>query len=306
MIHKSVLLDEVVEFFSDCRGLIIDLTLGLGGHSRALLEKNPNIFILGNDRDSCALELAKQRLSDFGARFSCIRGNFGDVDLVLQKACGLGFDKISGILADIGVSSLQLDDLSRGFSFQSDILDMRMDVDSELDAKMILNSYSKNELENILKNYGEIRNPAPIVRAILEYRKNKKFQSASELANLPCFSGFKNGRIHPATLVFQAIRIAVNDELGELTKMLEKMQNLKSTKVAIISFHSLEDRIVKDVFKSWNKACICQEDAMKCSCGKNHAKGSIINKKPIVPTSEEIKQNPRARSAKMRCFRFHG
>lgn len=300
--HISVLRDEVCDFFADIKGLVVDATLGLGGHSLMLLQKNPNINIIGIDKDKEALNLAKDRLSDFGDRFSAINSSFsvGIKDIITKHK------KISGILADIGISSYQIDNPNRGFSFYSENLDMRMDLDSTFDAKMIINSYTKEELNRIFFEYGEIKNPNNITKLILDYRKNRPIDSAKELAGIFEANTKAGSRIHPATLIFQALRIEVNNELEELRAFLDNIENLKNTKVAIISFHSLEDRIVKERFKLWAKSCICDESVMKCQCGNDNAKGINLIKKPIIPSAKEIALNNRSRSAKMRGFQFYG
>jgi 16S rRNA (cytosine1402-N4)-methyltransferase len=212
---------------------------------------------------------------------------------------------IRGILADIGVSSLQLDDLDRGFGFSSDTLDMRMDKTNPLTAHEVVNNYSKQELEDILRDFGEVRDFKKAAKIICEAREKQEIKSSHELAKLFKKFASKKG-INPATLVFQAIRIEVNDELGELASLLKAIEKSKihDCTVAIISFHSLEDRIVKRVFKEFVKSCICPSGVMKCECGNNHSLGKIVTKKPITPTKEEIKINPRSRSSKMRVFRL--
>lgn len=299
--HISVLLNEVVDTFKDSSGTIIDATLGLGGHSLALLEQNKNINIIGIDRDIEAINLAKDRLSRFKSRIKFINSNFSNG--IKQALCG---NNIVGVLADIGISSYQVDNLDRGFSFYSNNLDMRMDKNLPITAKMIINSYSKEDLHRIFIEYGEIKNPIPITKIILDHRKKYTISSAKELSLLIESNSKINAKIHPATLIFQALRIEVNDELGELRRFLDNIENLKNAKVAIISFHSLEDRIIKEKFKLWSKYCICDNDVIKCVCGNNHKKGDIINKKPIIPSQNEINVNKRSRSAKMRCFKFYG
>ena len=197
---------------------------------------------------------------------------------------------------------MQLDKLDRGFSFNSKNLDMRMNQNQILDASTVVNSYSQVELENIFKEYGEIREYKKIASLIVQ---NRPFYSAKELAEF-FYNKLPKGKIHPATLIFQAIRIEVNDELGVLDRLFKSMEEskLKDCIVAIISFHSLEDRVVKNYFKKWSENCICPKDAFRCECGKNHSLGEIITKKPIIATNFEIKQNPRSRSAKLRVFRF--
>lgn len=299
--HIPVLLNEVLDEFVDSQGTIIDATLGLGGHSFALLEQNKNINIIGIDKDIEAIALAKERLNIFGARFKGLHSSFSNgIKDILSKN-----DNIIGILADIGISSYQVDNPNRGFSFYSDSLDMRMDTNSYLTAKMVINSYSKDELHRIFIEYGEIKNPTFITKIILDYRKNHTINTAKELSQLIESHSKINSKIHPATLVFQSLRIEVNDELGELKRFLNNIENLKKAKVAIISFHSLEDRIVKEKFKTWAKSCICSNDTIKCICGNNHKKGDILYKKPIIPSQNEIRANKRSRSAKMRCFRFY-
>lgn len=300
--HIPVLCKEVCDFFANLDGVIVDCTLGLGGHSMALLQNNPNIKIIGIDKDKEALEIAKDRLSHFGDRFSAINASFtsGIKDIINTNI------KISGILADIGISSYQMDNPKRGFGFHSENLDMRMDLDSTLNAKIVINSYTKEELDKIFVEYGEIHNPSIFTKLILDYRKNRPINSAKELSNLIAQNTRGKARIHPATLVFQSLRIEVNNELNELKIFLDNIENLKSTKVAIISFHSLEDRIIKERFKRWAKNCICDENVMKCVCGNNNAKGTNLTKKPISPSVKEISLNNRSRSAKMRGFEFYG
>ena len=301
-IHKPVLLNEVLSEFVDSKGLIIDATLGLGGHSFVLLEQNKNINIIGIDRDIEAISIAKERLGRFGKRFEVLHSNFSNgIKEILSK-----HNNIAGILADIGISSYQIDNPNRGFGFYSDNLDMRMDLSLPLNAKMIINSYPKDELHRIFIEYGEIKNPSLITKIILSHRKKHTIESARELSQLIESNTKIHTKIHPATLIFQALRIEVNDELGELRRFLANIENLKKAKVAIISFHSLEDRIVKETFKIWSKSCICSNDNLKCTCGNNHKKGEILNKKPIIPSKDEIMVNRRARSAKMRCFQFYG
>lgn len=328
MIHKSVLLDEVAEFFrgesgksnDSCeskldfnQGIFIDATLGLGGHSERILEENPQIRVIGIDKDKISLEFAKNRLARFGARFSAVQGSFDEkMGEILEHFSNANLaqeqGKIYGILADLGISSPQVDNLERGFSFESPNLDMRMDLDSPLTAKAVINGYSKDELNKIFRDFGEIHNYQKVTNLILEARKKRKIESAKELCAILESHTKARGGIHPATLIFQAIRIEVNDELGALHRFLHiiKNANLKGAKIAIISFHSLEDRIVKEAFKAWSAGCICDKDALKCECGGQNQKGEILTKKPIVPSDAEISRNKRARSAKMRCFRFYG
>ena len=295
--HIPVLYNEVLDCFKEIKtGYIIDCTTGYAGHSSGLLNQNSSVQLICNDQDDEALEFSKKRLKDFEKRVEFNKGNFEDIIKKFEDY------PIRGILADIGVSSLQLDKLDRGFSFNSKNLDMRMNQNQILDASTVVNSYSQVELENIFKEYGEIREYKKIASLIVQ---NRPFYSAKELAEF-FYNKLPKGKIHPATLIFQAIRIEVNDELGVLDRLFKSMEEakLKDCIVAIISFHSLEDRVVKNYFKKWSENCICPKDAFRCECGKNHSLGEIITKKPIIATNFEIKQNPRSRSAKLRVFRF--
>ena len=295
--HIPVLYNEVLDCFKDInKGYIIDCTTGYAGHSSGLLNQNSSVKLICNDQDDEALNFSKNRLKDFENRVEFNKGNFENIIKKFEDY------PIRGILADIGVSSLQLDKLDRGFSFNSENLDMRMNQNQILDASTVINSYSQVELENIFKEYGEIREYKKIASLIVQ---NRPFYSAKELAEF-FYNKLPKGKIHPATLIFQAIRIEVNDELGVLDRLFKSMEEakLKDCIVAIISFHSLEDRVVKNYFKKWSENCICPKDAFRCECGKNHALGKIITKKPIIATNFEIKQNPRSRSAKLRVFRF--
>ena len=295
--HIPVLYNEVLDCFKDInKGYIIDCTTGYAGHSSGLLNQNSSVKLICNDQDDEALNFSKNRLKDFENRVEFNKGNFENIIKKFENY------PIRGVLADIGVSSLQLDKLDRGFSFNSENLDMRMNQNKSLDASTVINSYSQLELENIFKEYGEIREYKKIASLIVQ---NRPFYSAKELAEF-FYNKLPKGKIHPATLIFQAIRIEVNDELGVLDRLFKSMEEakLKDCIVAIISFHSLEDRVVKNYFKKWSENCICPKDAFRCECGKNHALGKIITKKPIIATNFEIKQNPRSRSAKLRVFRF--
>ncbi|MCT7534045.1 16S rRNA (cytosine(1402)-N(4))-methyltransferase RsmH [Aliarcobacter cryaerophilus] len=295
--HIPVLYNEVLNCFKDInKGYIIDCTTGYAGHSSGLLNQNSSVKLICNDQDDEALNFSKNRLKDFENRVEFNKGNFENIIKKFENY------PIRGVLADIGVSSLQLDKLDRGFSFNSENLDMRMNQNQSLDASTVINSYSQVELENIFKEYGEIREYKKIASLIVQ---NRPFYSAKELAEF-FYNKLPKGKIHPATLIFQAIRIEVNDELGVLDRLFKSMEEakLKDCIVAIISFHSLEDRVVKNYFKKWSENCICHKDAFRCECGKNHALGKIITKKPIIATNLEIKQNPRSRSAKLRVFRF--
>ncbi len=296
--HIPVLPLEVEALFSDIKeGYIVDCTVGYGGHSELILKSNPHIKMICIDQDEEALAFSKKRLAGYHDRVIFAKGRFSSV---INSFKGYA---IRGILADIGVSSLQLDKLSRGFSFESETLDMRMDASHELDAYTVVNHYTQEALEVIFKTYGEVREYKKLASLIVKKREEKPFSSAKELSDFIA-SHLYAKKIHPATLAFQAIRIEVNNELGELKELLASIKNLKLSKclVAIISFHSLEDRIVKQTFRDWSKRCICPPEVMRCLCGNNHDSGEIVTKKPIIPTGEEIAKNPRSRSSKLRVF----
>lgn len=295
--HIPVLYNETLKAFEDIDdGYIIDCTTGYAGHSEGLLKQNENIKLICNDQDDEALIFSKKRLEPFKTRVLFNKGNFEHVIDTFR-----GF-KIRGILADIGVSSLQLDNSDRGFGFESDTLDMRMDQTKGMDASVVVNSYSQHELERVFKELGEVKEYKKVASLIVN---NRPFGSSKELADF-LYKNMHKGKIHPATLPFQGIRIEVNDELGVLRRLFESIEeaNLSNCIISIISFHSLEDRIVKNYFKKWSKSCICPPNSFRCTCGNNHSLGKIITKKPITPTSEEIKQNPRSRSSKLRVFKF--
>lgn len=295
--HIPVLFQETLEAFADINeGYIIDCTTGFGGHSNGLLEKYENINLICNDQDDEALAFSGKRLEKYSDRVTFNKGNF---EHVFEKFKDY---EIKGILADIGVSSLQLDKLERGFGFESETLDMRMNQDASLDASVVVNTYSQSELERVFKEYGEVREYKKVASLIVN---NRPFSSAKELSTF-LSKKMSKGKIHPATLPFQGIRIEVNDELGVLERLFDSIEASKPKDciVAIISFHSLEDRIVKNYFKKWTKSCICPPEAFRCECGNDHSLGKVITRKPIIPTKEEIKENPRSRSSKLRIFKF--
>ncbi|MEA1916109.1 MAG: 16S rRNA (cytosine(1402)-N(4))-methyltransferase RsmH [Campylobacterota bacterium] len=300
--HIPVLYNEVIDSFASVeRGIIIDCTLGYGGHTSLLLDTYPHLHVIGIDQDETAIEFSTARLAEYGDRVRIKKGRFSDViKEILQEH---NSDEIVGVLADIGVSSLQLDDESRGFSYDSNVLDMRMNKESSFDAKSVVNEYSQKDLENILYNYGELKNSRSLASAIISKRP---FDSSKMLSEVVKPFAPRGKKIHPATLVFQAIRIEVNDELGELNRLLDALKEncLSRAKVGIISFHSLEDRVVKQKFTLWSKKCICDIDVMRCECGNNNDIGKIVTKKPLCATSDELKQNPRSRSAKLRVFQM--
>ncbi len=298
--HIPVLLEEVKEAFASIdERFIVDCTLGYGGHSEALLEQNPRIKLIGCDQDEEALNFSKKRLERFGERVIFHHGNFSSV---IEQYKNL---PIRGILADIGVSSLQLDKKERGFAFDSETLDMRMNPHNTLSAYEVINHYPKAELELILREFGEIHEYKKMAELICTARAKEPIKSAKELSALVARMGSKK-KIHPSTLLFQAIRIEVNNELGVLAELLESIKNadFEECIVGIISFHSLEDRIVKQTFKLWSQNCICPPEVMRCMCGNHHAIGKLVSKKPIEASHAEMKKNPRSRSAKLRVFKI--
>lgn len=300
--HVPVLYREVVDAFDSIEsGIVIDCTMGYGGHSSLILESNPNIKLIAIDQDQTAIDFSTKRLAPYHERVEIRKGRFSAVmKEILQEYENVN---IKGILADIGVSSLQLDQKERGFSFESDNLDMRMDKESPLSAAEVVNEYSRDELERVLLDYGELRNYKKIASVIIS---NRPFHSAKELSEAVKPHMPHGKKIHPATLLMQAIRIEVNNELGELKSLLNSIEEarLHDAKVAIISFHSLEDRIVKQEFSRWAKSCICPPEAMRCVCGNNHSLGKIVSKKPLTAQDDELKENARSRSAKLRLFQM--
>ncbi len=298
--HIPVLYREVVSAFDGCEGIIIDCTMGYGGHSSLLLDAYPNITLIGIDQDQSAIDFSTDRLKKYGKRVIIKKGRFSDVIKEIFQEYDVS--QICGILADIGVSSLQLDERERGFSFESDVLDMRMNPESDLSAADVINTYSKKELEDIFYQYGELKNSRKLASVILDKRP---FNSAKELSD--CIKPYmsKGKKIHPSTLLFQAVRIEVNDELGELKRLLDVVESEKNLtcKLGIISFHSLEDRIVKQRFSKWSKKCICPAEYMRCECGNDNALGKTVTKKPLTAQADELKQNARSRSAKFRVFK---
>jgi len=295
--HVPVLLQEVVRLLDPKPGQnYIDATLGFGGHSEAILTKTaPNGKLLGIDQDEAALEFAANRLTGFGDRFSEKHGNFSEITSLLPD-----FPIDGGILADIGVSSVQLDETDRGFSFKGGPLDMRMDKSADLTAAEVVNKWSQDRLAKLIRDYGEERFASRIAGRIVEVR------TANELAGIIADAiprRFWPKAINPATKTFQALRIAVNDELGALSRFLpQAIDSLQpGARLAVISFHSLEDRIVKDYFRERANPCTCPPTFPKCVCGKV-ADIKVITKKPVIATGAEIGTNPRSRSAKLRVI----
>jgi 16S rRNA (cytosine1402-N4)-methyltransferase len=303
--HVSVLLREVIEYLKPKPGKrYLDGTLGGGGHSeQILINSEPDGLVLGLDRDEEALSAARQRLQRFGDRLGARQASFAEAGEILAA---IGWQAVDGAILDLGISSHQIDSPERGFSFRSDgRLDMRMDRRQELDAQRILSSHSEAELERIFRDYGEEPQARRIARALVAERKNQALETTAELARFIARAKLSRGGRgrdhHPATQVFQALRIAVNQELVELERFLDKGYDLlrPQGRMAIISFHSLEDRIVKQAFRKWSRACLCPPRALICRCGWSQ-KVNVLTKKPVLPSALEIETNPRARSAKLR------
>jgi 16S rRNA (cytosine1402-N4)-methyltransferase len=302
--HIPVLLEEALDSFKEVKeGYFVDCTLGYAGHSFEMLKRYSNIKHIGIDRDDEALAFSKKRLESFGERSKLYKGTFATILPTLKEV------PVTALLADFGVSSLQLDKKERGFSFASETLDMRMDAHASLSAYEVVNEYPKEKLEYIFDVYGEVRSYRKLAGVIVEARAKAPIQSARELSQIIQKVIPSGRKIHPATLPFQAIRIEVNNELGEIEGLLDAIEAKHYTGevVSLITFHSLEDRLVKNRFKKWSTACICDAQAMRCTCGKNHALGKMLSRKPVIASKEELKINPRSRSAKLRSFRFaHG
>ena len=287
-------------------GLFVDATLGLGGHSEAILDASPDATVIGIDQDSEALSLAKERLARFGSRVTFFQANFSGIGKIVAKAKQGSPD---GILADLGVSSLQLDSPLRGFSFRFDApLDMRMDTDSGgQTVAELLATISQEELANIIYRFGEERASRKIARWIIEKREEgKPVETTFELADLVRRAVKTNpkDKTHPATRTFQALRIAVNGELDILEQFISDSVDLLKTNgvLAIITFHSLEDRIVKHAFQRLAGKCQCPPRIPQCVCGAAK-RVEILTRKPVLPSATEQKENPRSRSAKLRACR---
>ena len=302
--HVPVLYREIMEIMAPKAGeTFVDCTLGGGGHSKGFLERtSPNGRLIGIDQDLEALEAAKENLAQFGERVSYIHSNYENLSEILVKEAPEGVD---GILFDIGVSSHQLDDAERGFSYMHDAsLDMRMDQTKDFSAYEVVNRYSEDELYRIIRDYGEENWAKRIAQFIVEKRKIKAIETTGELVDIIKAAIPKKARMdgsHPAKRTFQAIRIEVNGELEVLEKTIEQaVKNLKKGgRLGIISFHSLEDRIVKEKFKYLAAKCICPPEMPICCCNKV-AEVKILTKKPITAQNDELMSNSRAKSAKFR------
>ncbi|HOJ80302.1 MAG TPA: 16S rRNA (cytosine(1402)-N(4))-methyltransferase RsmH [Clostridiales bacterium] len=303
--HKPVMLEECITSLNiDKDGIYIDGTLGGAGHSAEIIKRLDKGTLIGIDQDSNAIKVSEERLSRVrkNAGLVLIKGNFRNMaDLVRQR----GFDKVDGILLDIGVSSHQLDEAERGFSYQQDApLDMRMDRDNPLDAATIVNTYDEDEIRDIIREYGEEKWAARIASFIAAARSRNRIETTGQLAEIikaaiPA-KARRNGP-HPAKRTFQALRIAVNDELGALKDAVESAVSLLKPggRLTIITFHSLEDRIVKTEFQKRENPCVCPPSFPVCVCGRK-PELKVLTRKPVLPSKDEVERNPRARSAKMR------
>ena len=283
-------------------GIYIDCTLGGGSHSEGILERlSDKGLLISIDQDTNAIEYSKKRLEKFGSKWKVFKGNFENIDTITYMA---GIDKVDGILMDIGVSSKQLDDPDRGFSYRYDAkLDMRMNTDQKISAYDIVNTYSEEQLSKIIFEYGEERHARKIAKLIVEERKSSPIEKTSDLITLIKRTYPERASKHPAKKTFQAIRIEVNRELEVLENAMSKAVDLLKIggRLAIITFHSLEDRIVKNKFKDLATACKCPKDIPICVCG-GVKKFEIITKKPIIPINDELKNNNRAHSSKLRIL----
>ncbi|MDH3443886.1 MAG: 16S rRNA (cytosine(1402)-N(4))-methyltransferase RsmH [Deltaproteobacteria bacterium] len=301
--HLSVLVREVIDILKPKAGKrYLDGTLGGGGHSeRILIESSPDGQVLALDWDDEALAAARDRLAGVGARIIMRQASFAAAAEILAE---INWPSIDGAILDLGVSSHQLDAPERGFSFRiSERLDMRMDRRQSLDAFEIVNGYSAADLERIFKTYGEEPRARRIAAAIVSHRRQRPIESTGELAELIARAkGARAGERHPATLCFQALRIAVNQELDHLKRFLERGYELFSPggRLVVISFHSLEDRLVKTAFRKWSRDCLCPPRAPLCTCGWSR-KTRLLTTRPVRPSAAESQTNPRARSAKLRA-----
>jgi 16S rRNA (cytosine1402-N4)-methyltransferase len=301
MKHEPVLFNEVLEYLIPSRadGTIVDATLGLGGHAEGVLDRHPDVRLIGIDRDPEALERSRQRLSRFGERVTLVRGRHESLIDILKQS---GTETISGLLADLGVSSMQLDDASRGFSFRFDApLDMRMGSEGSTAADLV-NTLDEHELARMLRDYGEEPFAKPIARAIVKARGEAQIVTTTRLAEvIRTVKKPRYGEIDPATLTFQALRIATNEELTGLDRFIDDAVSVleKGARVAIISFHSLEDRIVKRAFRRLEGECTCPPNLPVCGCGAEEIV-NVLTKRPVTASEEEIARNPRSRSAKLR------
>lgn len=303
--HISVLLKECIENLNiRPDGIYVDGTMGGGGHSLEIVKHLQGGRLIAIDQDPNAHEAAGKRLAAYGDKVTFVRDNFGNIASILDR---LGIEKIDGMLLDIGVSSHQLDEAERGFSYQQDApLDMRMNPDKAFSAYQVVNEYSEEELNRVIFTYGEERWAKRIAQFIVAERANKPIATTGELVEIikkAVPKGARKDGPHPAKRTFQAIRIEVNGELDVLQKAIDdvSVRLTKGGRLCIITFHSLEDRIVKEAFRKQENPCICPPQFPVCVCGKKPL-GRVVTRKPILPGREELEHNPRSRSAKLRVL----
>lgn len=301
--HKPVLFDEVMEnIISEGDAVYVDCTLGGGGHAEGMLERSSaESKVIGIDQDKEAINFAKERLKKYGNKIEIFQDNFRNLDTVIYLA---GHNKVDRILMDIGVSSNQLDNLERGFSYRYNAkLDMRMDRNLKISAYEVVNDFSEKEIADIIYKYGEEPKSRKIAKNIVEYRKNKKIETTLELSEIIIKSIGKSMKKHPSKRTFQAIRIFVNKELEVLEEALDKAVNLLNDngKLLVITFHSLEDRMVKEKFREYENPCTCPPEIPVCVCNKKSL-GKVVTRKPITAKESELNENNRAHSAKLRIF----
>lgn len=301
--HVSVLLNEVIEGLNICEnGIYVDGTIGGAGHSKEIVKRLKNGRLIGIDQDINAIRKAEEELKQYIDKVTLVHDNFSNISNILSR---LNINAIDGILLDLGVSSHQLDVAERGFSYKKDaFLDMRMDITKDFNAWDVVNKYSEAKLSKIIREYGEERWASRIAKFIVEYRKNNSIDTTGQLVEIikkAIPKGARKDGPHPAKRTFQAIRIEVNNELGILKQTIKDIVKVlnKGGRICIITFHSLEDRIVKEAFKELSLDCICPPELPICMCDKKREL-KIITKKPILPSSKELLENPRARSAKLR------
>lgn len=303
--HRPVLLDECIESLAIKKeGIYLDGTLGGAGHSREILKKLDGGTLIGIDQDAFALEVSGERLREVqgNAGLVLIKGNFRNMEHLIRAK---GIDTVDGILLDIGVSSHQLDEAERGFSYQQDApLDMRMDRSMAFDAATIVNTYSEKEIKDIIREYGEENWAARIASFLVKARNESRIETTGQLVDIIKAAIPAQARRegpHPAKRTFQALRIAVNDELGALKDAMDGAVRILKPggRISVITFHSLEDRIVKNEFQSREKPCTCPPSFPVCVCGKK-PELKVLTRKPVLPSEQELEQNPRSRSAKLR------
>ncbi|MDX2033029.1 MAG: 16S rRNA (cytosine(1402)-N(4))-methyltransferase RsmH [Blastocatellia bacterium] len=304
-LHQPVMPEETIALLDAARGgWFVDATLGMGGHTELILGASPSARVLGLDRDPEAIELARTRLAGAGERFQAVHADYRGIKQVVKEQ---NIESVAGILADLGVSSFQFDTPERGFSFRTDApLDMRMDRSQGETAADLVNTLPEAELADIIFEYGEERASRRIARRIVAERSRAPIRTTAELADLVIKAVHQRGhwRIHPATRTFQALRIAVNRELEELDRFVADAVELLESggRLVIITFHSLEDRIIKQALRYQSGRCMCPPDRPECGCG-TAMRVEVLTRKAIQPSGEEVASNPRARSAKLRACR---